>query len=144
MQENGQEDDPPEPVRNDEAGGNRDPVKERMNHQTQQHRKSLMGRNELVGMRLLAKMEVRSHRVLEEVNDQISNQYQKRGTAPSERQAFGNDLHGGGGEHKARPKRHKISEIGPVPIFLHDDRAAKHIGRSRGQSQQQTEKNWVH
>src|SRR5271165_5051513 len=72
VQKNREKNQPAQPVRYQKSRSDGDAVEERVDDEPEQHGVSLVGVHELVAMRLLAKMEVRRDRVLEEVNDQVA------------------------------------------------------------------------
>jgi len=103
-----------------------------------------MRRNKFVRVGLFTKVEMRRDGVLEEVNDEVTDQYQERSLLPCEGQALRNDFDGRRRQHEPRSQRDKILQVGALPVFLDNHHPAKHIGRSRCQAQQQTEKYRVH
>src|SRR5579871_3969451 len=74
-----QEDQPSQPVRNQESGSDGDPVEKGVNDQTNQHRVTAVDVDEFIGVRFFAEMEVRSNRVLKKMNDEVSQQHKQCG-----------------------------------------------------------------
>ena len=95
-----------------------------------------MRMDELVVMRLFAEMEVRCNRVFEEVNDEVTKQNQEGRAASAQFETLRDHLHQSRGQHEPRTDRHKIAKIAPFPMPLHNNRPAKHVGRSSTKSQQ--------
>ena len=88
--------------------------------------------DELVAMCFFAEVKVRRHRVLKKVDDQIAEQNQKCRRFATQFQAFRNHLDQSGGQHESRAQGDKVAEIAPLPVPLHNDRAAKDVGRGGG------------
>src|ERR1700731_3683881 len=74
VQEDGEKDEPAQRIRNQEARRDCDAVKKCVNNQSQKNRISLVRVDEFIVVRLFAKMKMGSYRVLEEMNDQITEQ----------------------------------------------------------------------
>src|SRR5690242_17810519 len=90
VQEDRQENDPSEPIGHQKPGCDGNPVKECMDDQPKQDRVSGMRMHKLIMVRLLTKMKMWSHRVLEEMNDEVAKQYQQGGRFPPYFQALRN------------------------------------------------------
>src|SRR5258708_5866863 len=87
-------------------------------------------------MGLFAEVKVRRDGMLEEVDDQIAQQNQKRGGPSTQLEAFGNHLDESSGQHESRAQRDKVTQITPLPVPLDDDGAAKNIGGGSRQAKQ--------
>src|SRR5882724_7852652 len=74
VQEYGEEDQPSQPVRDEESGGDGDAVEKCVDDEAEKNGISLVRVDELVFMRFFAEVEVRSDRVLEEVDDQVAEE----------------------------------------------------------------------
>src|SRR5215469_3939459 len=115
-----------------------------MNDQAEQHRVSAMQVDELSVVGLFAEMEVRCDRVLEEMNDQISEEHQKGSGFSPHLDALRNHLDQSGGQHEPGAQGHEVTKIASLPMPLHDDRTAKDIGRSGGEAEKYAGENRVH
>ena len=141
MHEHGDENDPAQPFRNDEAGCDGNAVEEGVDQQSQQDRIAFVGVDELMRVGLFAKMKVRGDGVLEEVNQKVSQQNQESGPGAAQVNAFGHHLHDGSREHEAGAERDEIAQIGAVPIFLNNDGAAENVCARCGEPKQHTRQN---
>src|SRR5450631_551683 len=79
VEKNRQEDDPAERLGNEESRGDRDPIEKGVNQQPDQNRISLVSVHELVGVGFFSKVEMRGDCVLEEMDEQVSEQDEKSG-----------------------------------------------------------------
>src|ERR1700719_4506180 len=95
-------------------------------------------------MSFFAEVKVGRDRVLEEMNDEITNKDQQRRASPTKFQTVGNDFNDRGGEHEARAQGDKIFEVRAVPVLLDDDGAAENIRGGRGRPEQQAEQDGMH
>src|SRR5580765_6834838 len=105
-----------------------------MNNQAHEYRISSVGVPEFVSVSLFSEVEVGSHGVFEEVNNQISQKNKKRGILPAQFQTCGKHFHQRRSQHEAGPEGNKILQVGTVPVFLNDDGAAEYIGRGSSQA----------
>jgi len=144
VQEDCQEDNPSQPVGNEEAGSDGDSVEESMNHQTQQHRKPLVRVNKLIFVRFLSEVEMRGNRVLKKMDDEIADQNQESRIFPAQLQTGGKNLDDGRGQHESRAQGHKILKVPSLPVLLDDDGPAEYVGSGRGQAKQEAEQDWIH
>src|SRR4030088_2994924 len=103
-----------------------------------------MRMNELVVMRLFSEVEVRCNRVFEEMNDEVAKKNQKGRAAPPQFEALRNHLYQTGGQHESSTQSHKVAQVPPLPMPLHNDRPAKHVGRSGSKSQQYADQDRAH
>ena len=94
-------------------------------------------------MRLFPEMEVWGYGVLEEVDEEISAEYEEGCTAPAQFDAGRNHFDDGGGEHESGAQRHEILEVTLFPITLNEDESAKNVGKSGGQAESQAEESDV-
>ena len=69
--------------------------------------------------------------MLEEVNDQVAQQNQKRRIPSAKFQAGGHDFHDGRRQHEPGAQCDEIFEITPLPVALDDDGAAENVRRQR-------------
>ena len=76
MQKDGHENHPAQPVGNNKARCDRYAVKKSMDDQPHEHRVSAVTMNESILVSFFAEMEVGSDRVLEQMNQQITSQYE--------------------------------------------------------------------
>src|SRR5579864_5180113 len=134
MQKDRQEDQPAQPVRNEEPRSDGDAVEERVNDQSEQDRIGFVGVNEFVVMRFFTEVEMRRNRVFEEVNDQISQQNQKSCAPSAQLKTFWNHLDQGCGQHESRSQRDKVAQVAPLPMPLDNDRSAEDVCGSSGQA----------
>ena len=74
VQEDGHEDDPSQPVGDDEAGSDGDSVEEGVDEQADQHRIAFVRMHEFVGVCFFSEVEVRRDRVFEEMHEQIAGE----------------------------------------------------------------------
>ena len=72
VQEDSEEDDPSQPIGDDEAGSDGNAVEKGVDHQAHKNGVGSVGVNESVAMGFLAEMKVGSDRMFEEVNDEVS------------------------------------------------------------------------
>ena len=93
---------------------------------------------ELVGVGFFSKVEMRGDRVLEEMDEQVSEQNEKSRIGAAQLNAGRNHLDQRRRQHETCAERDKISEIRPLPIPLNDDGAAENVRARRGQPQQHT------
>ena len=91
-----------------------------------------MGVNELVFVSFLSEMKVGSDCVLEEMNDQISEQNQKCRIFASSSRLAGKISTIAVASMNPAPSATKYLEIRALPVALNDDGAAKHIGGGGG------------
>src|SRR5215469_15677003 len=82
VQKNREENQPSQPVGNQETTSDRDSVEEGVNNEPQNHRVTLMPMDELIVVRLFPKVKVWGDRVLEKMNDEIAEQNQQRRGLP--------------------------------------------------------------
>ena len=95
-----------------------------------------MGMDELVVMCFFAEVKVRRDRMFEEVNDQIAQQHKKCRGSSAQLKTFWNHLDQGRGQHESRAQRDKVAKVAPLPVPLHDDRAAEDIGGGGGEAEE--------
>lgn len=100
--------------------------------------------DELFVMSLLTKMEVRSNRVFEEVNDEITAENQKCRASSPQSQTFRDDFDDRSGQHESCAQGHEVLQIRPLPLFTDNNRSAEHVGGRGGQAKQEAEHKWVH
>jgi hypothetical protein len=144
VQKDGEENQPAQPVRNQKSRSDGDTVEEGVNNQSEQHRIARVRVHELVAMRFFAEVEMRRDRMFEEMNDQISQQH-KKGRGPSAQfEAFRDHLDERRGQHESRAQRHKVTEVAPLPVPLHNDRSAEDVGGGGGQTEEDAGCDWVH
>jgi len=144
VQKDGDKNDPPQPTGNNETRRDCNAVKEGVNDKADQHGISPVAVNEGVFVSLLSEMKMRCDCMLEQVNDEISDQNQERSGFPTQLQAGWKYLDDGRCQHESSAQGHKIFEVGTVPVLLDDDRAPKNIGRCRCEAEQNAEENRVH
>src|ERR1700681_1625650 len=77
MQENRKENNPAQPVGNQEAGSDRDAIEKCVNDKAEQHRRALVMIQKLVVMSFLPEVEVSGDHVFKKVNDEVAEQHQK-------------------------------------------------------------------
>ena len=92
MQEDGDKDDPPQPVETMKPDSDRDAVEEGMNQQPHQHRIAFVRVDELLGVRLFSEVKVRRNRVLKEMDEQVSEQNEETGARAAQRNALRHHL----------------------------------------------------
>ena len=92
--------------------------------------------DEFVVVRFFAEVKMRGNRVLEEVDDQIAEQNQQGRSSSAQFETLRNHLHQGRGQHESRAQRDEVAKIAPLPMPLHDDRAAEDVGGGGGQAQE--------
>jgi hypothetical protein len=102
VQKDGQKNNPSQPVGDEEARSNRNPIEKRVDGQTEQNRISLVGVNKLIFMGFLSEMEVWSDGVLEKMDYQVAHQNQKRCTLTAQFQGCGKNFDDGCGQHESR------------------------------------------
>src|SRR6478752_4717992 len=100
--------------------------------------------HKLIMVRLLTKMKMWRDRVLEEMDDEIAKQNQQGGRFSPYFQALRNHLDQRGAEHESRADRNEVAKVSPLPVALHNNGAAKDIGRSRRQAQENARGDRVH
>src|SRR5208283_2216255 len=144
VQKNRYEDDPTERRRNKKSRGDRDPIEKCMNQQPDQDRVSLMSMDELVSVSFFSEVEMRSHRVLEKVDEQVSAKDKKSGIRAAKLDALRHHFDQRRRQHETRPERDEVAQVGALPIPLDDNGAAEHIRARRRQPQQQTGQNGRH
>jgi hypothetical protein len=105
---------------------------------------AFMRMDELVGVRLFAKMKVRRDSVLKKMDQQISDEDEERRSTGGDAHTFWDHLHDGGREHEAGTESDEVAEICALPVLLHNDESAKNVGRRRRQAKHHTEKDGVH
>jgi len=124
----GEEDEPERPV-DDEPGSDRDAVEEAVHEQAEERRCAGVP-GEQLRMGLLAEVEVRCDRVLEEVDEQVAGEDQD-GSEGREVLALGHHLQDDGRQHEPRPERDGIAEEAGVPVPERHDDAAEQVGDRR-------------
>ena len=92
MQEDGQKDDPSQPVGNNETGSDRDAVKKSMDDQSHQHRVSPVTVDERILMSFLAEVEVRRDRMFEQMDQKVSGENQEGALLPRSSRLAGRSL----------------------------------------------------
>ena len=100
--------------------------------------------HKLLGVCFFTKMKMRSNRVLEEMDEQISAKDEKPGIRPAQLNALRHHFDQRRSQHEPRAERNKIAEVRPIPMLLNNDGAAEHISARRRQPQQQTGQNGRH
>ena len=135
MEKNGEKNDPSQPVRNDKAGSNGDPVEKRVDDQCQQNRIAVMTAYKLIRMGFFSEMKMRGDSMLEEMNDQITEQDQKCRAPATQFETGGNDFYDRRGQHESGAERDEVLQVSAFPMLLNNDRAAKNVCRSSGQAQ---------
>src|ERR1700704_3188463 len=90
MQKDGHENYPAEPIRYQEARGDRHAIKKSVDHQPQQHGGTNMVTADCLVVRLFPKMKMRRDGVLERMNQKIANEdHQERAVARQQVAASG-------------------------------------------------------
>src|SRR5262249_60872126 len=107
-----------QPAGDEEARGDGDPVKERMNHQSEEHRIAPAAAGKLFRMGLFAEVEMAGERMLKEMDQKISRQQQQRRPRPGELDAFRQHLQKGSAKHETGAKSAKIAQVTPPPGLL--------------------------
>src|SRR5262249_8613894 len=129
VQDYGAENDRPQPARNQKAGSDGDAIEERMYEQTPEGRIGHARIKDLVRVGLFAEMEMRRPRVLEEVDDEVTdqNQQRRRPRGAWRRNSYALRDHFGqcGSQHEARTESDEIGHEGPAPRPGAHNHAAK-------------------
>jgi len=94
--------------------------------------------HKLVGVGFFSKVEMRGDGMLEEMDEQISEQDEKSGVRTTQLNAGRHHFDQRGRQHETCAERDEVAQVGAIPIPLDDDGAAKHVRARRGQPQQQT------
>ena len=136
VQKNREEDDPAEGGRNQESRGDGDAVEEGVDQQANQYRISHVSMDELVGVGLFSEVEMRGDGVLEEMDEQVSEQDEKPGILAAQFNAFRHHFDEGRRQHEARSQSDEVAKVGALPISLDDDGAAEDVGGGRRQAEQ--------
>ena len=102
-----------------ESGSDRNPVKEGMDDQSEQHRHSTMGVHIFVRVCFFAVVKMRCYGVLEKVYEEVAAEHQQSAFPAGELQTFWNHLDHSGSQHEASSQRDKITEVIALPVFLH-------------------------
>ena len=95
-------------------------------------------------MRLFAEVKMRGDGVLEEMNDQVSEQDQQGRGLSAQLETLGNHLDEGRGQHESRAQRDEVAQIAALPMPLNNDRAAENIGGGGRQAQNNAGDDRVH
>ena len=98
----------------------------------------------LVVMRFFAKVKMRCDGVLEEMDDEVSDQNQQSRRLSTEFNTLRDHLHQRGGQHEARAQGHKISKVAALPMPLNNDRTTEHVRAGGGQAEQNAGEDWSH
>src|ERR1700692_4274170 len=138
MQNNRQKDDPSERRGNQKPRGDRNPIEERVNQQSDQNRISLVRMHALVGVGFFSTVKSRSDGVLEEMDKQVSPEDEKPGIPAPQMDALRHHFDQRRRQHETCSERDEVAEVGTLPMLLNDDGAAEHIRARRRQAQQQT------
>src|ERR1700687_5827967 len=138
MQKNRHEDDPAKRRGDEKSRGDRDAIEKRMNQQPDQNRIAFMRVDELVGMGLFSKVEMRGDGVLEKMDEQVSGEDEKSGITATKLNALRYHFDQRRRQHETCAERDEVTQVGTVPMLLNDDGAAEHVGARCGQPQQQT------
>ena len=138
MQKNCYEDDPAERRGNQESRGDRDAIEKCVNQQPDQNRISLVRMHELIGVSFFSKVEMRRDGVLEEMDEQVSEQDKKPGIRPTQLNAGGHHFDQRRRQHETGAERDEVAQVGALPVPLNDDGAAENVGARRRQPQQHT------
>jgi len=135
VQKNGHEDDPAQRRRNEKSRSDRDPIEKCVDQQSDQNRVSLVSMDELVGVGFFAEVEMRSDSVLEEMDEQVSEQDEKSGVRAAQLDALRHHFDQRRGQHESCAERHEVAQVRVFPMLMNDDGAAEHIRARSGQSQ---------
>ena len=87
--------------------------------------------DEFVGVSFLPEVEVRGHRMLEEVDDQIAEQDEESGIFSVQLETRRDHLDHRGGQHESCAQRDEVLEVSPLPVPVDDDGAAENVGQRR-------------
>jgi len=82
----------------------------------------------------LSEVEVGRDRVLEKVNEQITNKHQEGRAFAAQFEGGGENFDDGGGQHESRAQGDKIPEVGSIPVLLDNDGAPEHVGGCGGET----------
>src|SRR5580658_2816771 len=138
MQKNCDKNNPAQRWRNQESRSDCDAIEKRVDQKSHQNRIAFVSMHELIGVRFFSKMKMRSDRMLEEMDEQISPKNEKPGVGAAQLNALRNHLHQRRCQHKAGAEGNEVAQVSALPMPLDNDRAAKNIRARRGQPQQQT------
>ena len=109
MQKNREEDQPSQPVRDQESRGDGDAIKKRVDDQSQQDGIAAMHVREFLLMGFFAEMKMRGDRMLKKVDDQVPNQDKQRRRFAAQFDAFRDHLDKGCGQHESRAQRNEVA-----------------------------------
>src|ERR1700747_2127309 len=115
-----------------------------MNHKPQQYRVALVPVNELVLVRFLAEVKMGAERVLEKMDEKVTEQDQECSVAAAQFETGGNHFHERGRQHESRAQSHEIAQITTLPVPLDDDRAAENVSSRGGKTEDNAGKNRAH
>src|ERR1035441_4410938 len=121
VQKNREEDDPAERLGNEESRGDRDAVEKRVDQQPDQNRVSLVRMDELVGVSFFSKVEMRSDGVLEEMDEQVSEQDEESGIRATQLNALRYHFDERRRQHETGAERDEVAEVGALPMLLNND-----------------------
>src|SRR5277367_6069481 len=111
MQKDSYENHRPEPHGNEEPGGNRYSIEERVNRQPQQNGCSRVVMAHLFVMRLFPKVKMRRNRMLKKMHKKIADQNKHQRLLARQMNGFRNYIEERHGQHVASPQRQKILQI---------------------------------
>jgi len=90
--------------------------------------------HKLVGVGFFSKVEMRGDGMLEEMDEQISEQDEKSGVRTTQLNAGRHHFNQRRRQREARSQRDEVAEVRALPIPLDDDGAAEHVGARSGQA----------
>src|SRR5208283_1935545 len=144
VQKNRDKDDPAERLGNEESRGDRDAIEKRVNQQPDQDRIAFVRVDELVGVGFFSKVKVRGDGVLEEMDEQISEQDEESSIRATQLNTGRHHFNQRRRQHETCSKRDEVAQVGTFPVPLNDDSPAEHVGARRGQPQQHAGQNGRH
>ena len=118
-----------------EAGGDRDAIEERVDAEPEERQVTGRGREQRLGVHLLAEVEVRRHRVLEEVDAEVADEHEEERVRHV--RALRQHPDECGGEHEARAGGDEVAERGPpAPVRGDDEQRAGDVRGGGGRERQ--------
>src|SRR5215472_10396688 len=93
----------------------------------------------MLDVRLFAKVKMRRQRVLEKMNDEVSDQDEQIRDSPGHGHGLWKNLQNRRGQHESSAEREEIFQILPRPLPAQDEESAKYVGCRGRETKQQRE-----
>ena|ERR1700723_1972810 len=139
MQDDGDEDEPAEGVRKNEAGGDGDSVEEGVHGEAEQDRDAGVPVEKFVGVGFFAEVEMGRDGVLEQMDGAVAGEDERGRPDGGKLEALGEHVENGDGHHEARAESDGVAEVALGPVLADQDHAANNVGEGGKGSEEERE-----